>query len=220
MDDQSDNASGYRFLYSTDGGSTWTEIVDLAGSTSNPITHTATLPGGERYELKGEVYTEHTTSETNTVTIVDEDGVVTEGTATSTQLNEIASGTLSVATTEVSAATIATETGLTTVGANITPVDAASFVTERSIANEGNMIVELVATTFVTDIARATETNLYVDTAADTTVSELARAIEDSVFTGAVAETTIIYLPPIPRMGLDVNEQTGELHHGVEDWDK
>lgn len=65
--DNSDNENGFEVFYSSDGGSSWTQANgDLApGTTSYSITN---LSSGTTYDIRVDVFTEHVTSQSGTVT--------------------------------------------------------------------------------------------------------------------------------------------------------
>lgn len=65
--DNADNEDGYRILISTDGGSTYSQNGgDLAANTTSGTA--SGLRNGEEYVLKVRVFTEHTTTDSGTVT--------------------------------------------------------------------------------------------------------------------------------------------------------
>lgn len=188
---------------------------------NKPVVRSVELKGATTVTETG-VFTDATAnpSTTSTSTKASESNVFTNSTASTLSPSTFASTTIGATETGASALPFATEEGSTTIGAITTDAVATSFVTDSGIATESGVITDAVVSPFATERGVANETGIYTESAASTiTISPFTRAFESGVYTNAAAQISVIDIPPIPRMGLDVTETDGELHHGVEDWD-
>lgn len=87
---------------------------------------------------------------------------------------------------------------------------------EAALADEQGFISATAETLPIADLAEAIESG-DVSVAADTFATDVGVATDTDVYTEAAASTTIIYIPPLPRMGLDIDDTDATLRHGEDD---